>query len=74
MISTDAAARAWRRVGLLLCVSRTNKAVAGTGRRVPRPYGSELRVDARTALTAGFVAACTGLLAMIALRGYTIYG
>jgi len=28
----------------------------------------------RTALTAGFLTACGGLLAVIAMRGYTIYG
>jgi hypothetical protein len=61
-------------LGLLLCVDRTNKAAAGAGRRILSPHDWDLRVDARTALTAGFLAACSGLLAMIALRGYTIYG
>lgn len=75
MISTAAAARARRCValGLLLCVDRAHQAVGGAGRRMPRTHSWELRVDARTALTAGFLAACTGLLALIALRGYTIY-
>jgi hypothetical protein len=76
MISTDAAARAGRCValGLLLCVDRATKAVASTGCRMPRTHSWELRVDAGTALTAGFLAACSGLLVLIALRGYTIYG
>jgi len=76
MINIAAAARAGRCValGLLLCVDRATKAVGGTGWRIPRTHSWELRVDARKALTAGFLAACTGLLAMIALRGYTIYG
>jgi hypothetical protein len=76
MINAAAAARTGRCVALelLLCVDRATKAVAGSRRRIPRTYSGELRVDPRTALTAGFLAACTGLLALIALRGYTIYG
>ncbi len=76
MISTAAVARARRCVALelLLCVDRATKSVAGIGWRIPRTHSWELRVDQRTALTAGFLAACTGLLALIALRGYTIYG
>ena len=76
MINTAAVARAGRCValGLLLCVDRATKAVGGTGWRIPRTHSGQLRVDVRTALTAGFLAACVGLLAVIALRGYTIYG
>ncbi len=35
---------------------------------------ADRRVYLRTALTVGFLAACGGLLAVIASRGYTIYG
>jgi len=41
---------------------------------MPRTHSWELRVDVKTGLTAGFLVACSGLLVMIALRGYTIYG
>jgi hypothetical protein len=36
--------------------------------------GWEPRFYLRTAVAAGFLAACCGLLAVISLRGYTIYG
>jgi hypothetical protein len=74
MVNTVAAARSGRymALGLLPAADRATKAVLGNPGW--RTCGWELRVYLRTALTAGFLAACGGLLAVIALRGYTIYG
>jgi hypothetical protein len=78
MVTTAAAARAGRYValGLLRATDRATKAVVGSPgwRMHVRTHSWELRADLRTALTAAFLAACGGLLAVIALRGYTIYG
>ena len=74
MVNTVAAARAGRYMafGLLPAADRAVKAVVGSPSW--RTHSWDLRVGLRTALTAGFLAACGDLLAMIALRGYTIYG
>jgi hypothetical protein len=78
MVNTTAIARAGRYMALrlLLAADRATTAVlASLGWRMPVPTHSwEPRADLRTALTAAFLAACGGLLAVIALRGYTIYG
>ena len=42
--------------------------------RARRYLTSNLRPAADRVTLAGFLAACGGLLAVIALRGYTIYG
>jgi hypothetical protein len=78
MVITAAAARVGRYValGLLLATDRATKTVLGSpGWRIHvRTHSWELHGDLRTALTTGFLAACGGLLAVLALRGYTIYG
>lgn len=78
MVITTTVARTWRYValGLLLATQRATKAVVGNrGWRIHmRTHGWELHRDLNTALTAGFFAACAGLVAVLALRGYTIYG
>ena len=74
MVNAAAAARAARYValGLLTGADRATKAVVGNPGW--RTRAGEFRVHLSTALTAGFLAACGGLLAVIALRGYMIYG
>ena len=74
MVNAVAAARAglFTALGLLPTADRTARA-ATRSPSWPR-RGQGLRIHARTALTAGFLTACGGLLAVIALRGYTIYG
>jgi hypothetical protein len=78
MVITATAARAGRYVTLelLRVTHRATRAVVGNrGWRIHmRTHGWELHGDLNTALTAGFFAACAGLLALLALRGYTIYG
>jgi hypothetical protein len=73
MVNAVAAARAglFKALGLLPTAARTAKTVRNPGRPT---RGLGLRPCLRTALTAGFLTACGGLLAVIALRGYTIYG
>jgi hypothetical protein len=73
MVNAVAAARAglFMALGLLPTVARAAKTMRSPGG--PR-RGLGLRVYLRTALTAGFLTACGGLLAVIAVRGYTIYG
>lgn len=77
MVITAAAARAGRYVALvLLATDRATKAVVrNLGWRIHvRTHGWELHGDLNTTLTAAFLAACAGLLVLLALRGYTIYG
>jgi hypothetical protein len=74
MVNVVAVVRAglFKVLGLLPTADRTARAAMrnpGWPRR-----GQGLRIHLRTALTAGFLMACGGLLAVIALRGYTIYG
>ena len=74
MVIAVAAARAglFTALGLLPTADRTPRATMGSP-SWPR-CGQGLRIHVRTALTAGFLTACGGLLAVIAMRGYTIYG
>jgi hypothetical protein len=74
MVNAVAAARTGVAVpvGLLPAADRATKAVVVKAEW--RTRGCQLRVCLRTALEAGFLAACGGLLVVIALRGYTIYG
>ena len=73
MVYAVVAARAglFTALGLLPTAERAGNATRSPSR--PR-RGWRLRVCPRTVLTAGFLAACGGLLVVIALRGYTIYG
>ena len=73
MINVVAAACAglFTALGLLPTTDRAAK----TTREPSRPRrGWRPRARLRTALTTGFLTACGGLLAVIAMRGYTIYG
>jgi hypothetical protein len=73
MVNTVAVARRGRYTALgLPAVDRASEAVVGDPGW--RTSCWKLRLHLRTALTVGFLAACGGLLAVIALRGYTIYG
>jgi hypothetical protein len=74
MVNTVAVAPPGRytALGLLPAADRASKAVVGNPGWRTHAWG--LRVYLRTAMTAGFLTACGGLLAVIALRGYTIYG
>ena len=74
MVNAVAAARAGLFKGLGLLVTADWMASAAMRNPSWPRCGQELRLHARTALTAGFLTACGGLLAVIALRGYTIYG
>jgi hypothetical protein len=73
MVNAVAAARAglFTALGLSPTAYRAPKTTPKPSR--PR-RGRGLRARLGTALTAGFLAACGGLLVVIAMRGYTIYG
>ena len=73
MVNTLAAARAWRYATLESLPAANRVTRSRTGNPQGRTRGWKLRISLRTALT-GFMAACGGLLAVIALRGYAIYG
>ena len=74
MVNAVAAARAglFTALGLLPTAERIARAAMRSPGWPRRDHG--FRIHVRTALTAGFLTACGGLLAVIALRGYTIYG
>jgi hypothetical protein len=73
MVDTLAPTSARRYATLEPLAAGNRVARSTTGNPRWQTRGWELRVCLTAALT-GFVAACGGLLAVIALRGYTIYG